>query len=63
MKRIFVILLAVILLTGCTSENVRAVQSDSTNIMIKTYNGYSVQGYSIQEIGDGYVISVEVKPR
>lgn len=63
MKRVFAILLAAMLLTGCTSENVRAIQSSSTNITITTYNDYSVQGYTIREIGDGYVISVEVRPK
>ena len=59
MKRVFVILLAAMLLTGCTSENIRAIQSSSTNITITTYNDYSVQGYTIREIGDGYVIRDE----
>lgn len=50
-------------LTGCTSENVRAIQSSSTNITITTYNNYSVQGYTIREIEDGYVVTVEVNPK
>lgn len=62
MKRVFAILLTAMLLTGCTSENVRAIQSSSTSITITTYNNYSVQGYTIREIGDGYVVTVEVNP-
>lgn len=62
MKRVFAILLTAMLLTGCTSENVRAIQS-STSITITTYNNYSVQGYTIREIGDGYVVTVEVNPK
>lgn len=46
-----------------TSENVRAIQSSSTNITITTYNNCSVQGYTIREIGDGYVVTVEVNPK
>lgn len=63
MKRVFAILLTAMLLTGCTSENVRAIQSSSTNITITTYNNYSVQGYTIREIEDGYVVTVEVNPK
>lgn len=64
MKRVFAILLTAMLLTGCTSENVRAIQSSSsTSITITTYNNYSVQGYTIREIGDGYVVTVEVNPK
>lgn len=63
MKRVFAILLTAMLLTGCTSENVRAIQSSSTGITITTYNNYSVQGYTIREIGDGYVVTVEVNPK
>lgn len=62
MKRVFAILLTAMLLTGCTSENVRAIQS-STSITITTYNNYSVQGYTVREIGDGYVVTVEVNPK
>lgn len=62
-KRVFAILLTAMLLTGCTSENVRAIQSSSTNITITTYNNYSVQGYTIREIEDGYVVTVEVNPK
>lgn len=62
MKRVFAIFLTAMLLTGCTSENVRAIQS-STSITITTYNNYSVQGYTIREIGDGYVVTVEVNPK
>lgn len=57
MKRVFAILLTAMLLTGCTSENVRVIQSSSTNI------AYSVQGYTIREIEDGYVVTVEVNPK
>lgn len=63
MKRVFAILLTAMLLTGCTSENIRAIQSSSTNITITTYNNYSVQGYTIREIEDGYVVTVEVNPK
>lgn len=62
MKRVFAILLTAMLLTGCTSENVRAIQSSSTNITITTYNNYSVQGYTIREIEDGYKKSVGETP-
>lgn len=61
MKRAFLIVLASMLLTGCTCNDPDvSVTAYKRELHVYCENDYVIQGYNIQEAEGGYIVTVEV---
>ena len=65
MKRALVIVLAALMLTGCTCNDPCndpdvSVTAYKRELHVYCENDYVIQGYNIQEAEGGYIVTVEV---
>ena len=61
MKRALVIVLAALMLTGCTCNDTDvSVTAYKRELHVYCENDYAIQGYNIQEAEGGYIVTVEV---
>ena len=61
MKRALVIVLAALMLTGCTcNDPAVSVTAYKRELHVYCENDYVIQGYNIQEAEGGYIVTVEV---
>ena len=61
MKRTLVIVLAALMLTGCTCNDPDvSVTAYKRELHVYCENDYVIQGYNIQEAEGGYIVTVEV---